>query len=127
MPHIRRTLDELPTRFDGVMKRVRHGLGLTAFGAQAFDFPPGAAGPAHDEAGTGQEELYVGLSGAGWLEVDGERVELGPRVVVSVPAGTRRQIVAGPEGVSVLVVGGVPGRAYEVPERFRASSDDGPR
>ena len=50
-------------------------------------------------AASGQEELYVGLSGYGWVEVDGERLDLGPEILVAVPAGTSRKVRVGPDGL----------------------------
>jgi quercetin dioxygenase-like cupin family protein len=118
MPHRRMSFEDASTIFGGAVKLLRRDLGVTAFGIQVFDFPPGAAGIAHDESSTGQEEVYVGLAGAGWIEVDGERVPLGPRVAVAIPAGTRRRVRAGDEGLSFLCIGSVPGGAYEPVERF---------
>ena len=43
-----------------------------------FDNQPGQAGSEHDEADTGQQELYVVLGGSGALRVDGDEVELRP-------------------------------------------------
>jgi len=118
VPYVKKRFDELESRAGGAVKLVRRDLGITAFGAQIFDFPEGAATPEHDEAGTGQEELYVHLAGAGWLEIDGERVEFEPETVVLVPPGTRRRTVAGPGGLRFLCVGGAPGRAYEPFAKF---------
>ncbi|MDX6647510.1 MAG: hypothetical protein QOK40_3237 [Miltoncostaeaceae bacterium] len=118
MPHRRLRFDDASTIFNGAVKLLRRDLGITAFGIQVFDFPPGARGIEHDESSTGQEEVYVGLAGSGWIEVDGERVPLEPRVAVAVPAGTARRTCAGEEGLSYLCVGGVAGGAYEPVERF---------
>src|SRR5581483_9458443 len=115
MPHRRLHFDDASTIFNGVVKLLRKDLGITAFGIQVFDLPPGGRGAEHDESSSGQEEVYVGLAGAGWIEVDGEKAPLGPRVAVAIPAGTRRQVHAGEEGLSFLCVGGVPGTAYEPP------------
>lgn len=115
MPYVRKTFDEMASEFGGAMKLVRKEMGISSFGVQAIEVPPNLEGPEHDESSTGQEELYVGLSGSGWLEVDGERVELAPRVAISIPAGTPRHIIAGPEGVGFIAVGGVPGQAYDPP------------
>jgi len=117
MPHVRKTFDELESRYHGAVKLVRKDLGITGFGVQIFDFPAGGATPEHDESSTGQEELYVGLAGSGWLEVDGERVALGPETVVLVPPGTPRRTVAGEDGLRFLCIGGKPG-AYAPTEKF---------
>ncbi len=52
---------------------VREHLGIRAFGINAFT--PGEDGTLineHDEAGSGQEELYIVLDGKATFKVDGE-------------------------------------------------------
>ncbi|HVS29311.1 MAG TPA: hypothetical protein VHE14_07140, partial [Solirubrobacteraceae bacterium] len=83
MPYTRKTFDEMETKFGGAMKMLRAEMGISSFGVQVIELPPSLEGPEHDESQTGQEELYVGLAGGGWLEVEGERVELAPRVAIS--------------------------------------------
>ncbi|MGI9539852.1 MAG: cupin domain-containing protein, partial [Miltoncostaeaceae bacterium] len=65
-----------------------------------------------------QEELYVGLEGEGWMEIDGERVTLGPREVIFVPPGVSRTTVAGPGGLTFLAVGAVPHDGHEPNRKF---------
>jgi mannose-6-phosphate isomerase-like protein (cupin superfamily) len=98
---------------DGRLRRVRQALGVTAFGINQIHLPPGGAGSDHDEAATGQEELYLILEGAGVMAVDGELVELRPGRVLFVPPGTQRQVRAGGEGLVFVCVGAPPGRPYE--------------
>lgn len=97
----------------GTFKFVRHHLGATAFGFTQIDFPPDKVGSEHDEVESGQEEVYLALSGSGTLEVDGEPIEMRPGRYVLVGPESRRRPSAGPEGMSFLVIGGVPGGAYE--------------
>ena len=40
------------------------------------------------------------------------------RIAIAVPAGTMRRVVAGPDGISFLCVGGRPGAVYEPVKRF---------
>jgi hypothetical protein len=54
-------IDELPQLWDGFAKLVRTGLDIRAFGVQLMDLPPDYTTGSHDEADTGQEELYVAL------------------------------------------------------------------
>ncbi|MGH2761470.1 MAG: hypothetical protein ACRDL0_14860 [Thermoleophilaceae bacterium] len=63
------------------------------------------------------EEVYVVLSGEADFQIEGEseRVHAGPETAVRVGAATHRKIHPGPEGVRILALGGVPGRAYEPP------------
>ncbi|HEY1369205.1 MAG TPA: hypothetical protein VGF23_18920 [Gaiellaceae bacterium] len=108
-------IDELPEAPGGIARLVRTGLGISAFGVQIFDVPPGVTGPEHDESETGQEELYVGLQGAGAVIASGTDYALDSDHVVLVAPGTKRALTAGPGGMRVLCVGGVPGAAYVPP------------
>jgi uncharacterized cupin superfamily protein len=107
-------ITDLPDMWDGFLRKVRHGLGITAFGANVMELPPDYQTVSHDESESGQEELYVGLRGAGWIVLqDGERLELDPDHVVAVGPGTDRTLASGPDGLRVLIIGAPPGRAYE--------------
>lgn len=109
--------DEMDARRGGGFKLARHSLGVSSFGMQIITMPPnsGEFYPNHDHVKDGQEEVYVVLDGGGAIAIDGERVELEPDMAVRVPPEAKRQLLPGDEGIRVLVVGGVPGRAYEAP------------
>jgi len=102
-------------RLDDIERRgrdipVREHLGIQAFGINAF--APGEDGTLvneHDEAGSGQEELYIVLDGEVTFEVDGESVDAQPGTLVFVGPEARRK--AHGNG-TVLVVGATPGEAY---------------
>lgn len=111
-----KSVDELPTLWDGFAKLVRAGLDITAFGANIMDLPPDYSTKSHDEAASGQQELYVALRGSGSVDIGDERLPLDPEHLVKVDAGTARVLTSGPEGLRVLCVGGVPGGAYRPPE-----------
>jgi uncharacterized cupin superfamily protein len=108
-------IDDLPDMWDGFMRMVRPGLGLTAFGVNIMNLPPDYTTRSHDESGSGQEELYVRLAGAGWVVLDdsGERLALDEEHVAAVGPGTARSLSSGPEGLRVLCVGSKPGAAYD--------------
>ena len=110
-----KSIDELPTLWDGFAKLVRAGLGLTAFGANIMDLPRDYTTTAHDESASRQEELYVALHGYGSVEVDAASLPLDADHLVRVDAGTRRVLSSGSEGLRVLCIGGVPGGVYEPP------------
>jgi hypothetical protein len=74
--HAAKSIDELPTLWDGFAKLVRPGLKITAFGANIMDLPPNYSTAPHDEADSGQQELYVALRGSGSVDIDGERLPL---------------------------------------------------
>jgi mannose-6-phosphate isomerase-like protein (cupin superfamily) len=91
--------------FEGRRTPVAQALGAVAIRANQFDSQPNEAGHEHDELRSGQEELYVVLRGTGDLLIDGETVGLEPGRYVLVGPSARRQVVAGREGLSYLVIG----------------------
>jgi hypothetical protein len=108
-------IDDLPDMWDGFMRMVRPGLGITAFGANIMNLPADYATRSHDESSSGQEELYVRLAGSGWIVLDesGERLPLDEEHLVAVGPGTARTLASGSDGLRVLIVGSAPGRGYE--------------
>src|SRR5918911_2588936 len=84
-------------RLDDIERRdrdipVREHLGIHAFGINAYT--PGADGTLideHDEAGSGQEELYIVLDGKATFEVDGEAVDAPTGTLVFVRPESRRK------------------------------------
>jgi quercetin dioxygenase-like cupin family protein len=97
----------------GSFRMIRHELGGSGFGLNQIDFPPDKVGSEHDETESGQEEIYVCLTGSGKLEIDGDEVELKPGRYVLVSPESRRRPSSGPDGMSFLCVGGVPGGVYQ--------------
>ena len=90
---------------------VREHLGIHAFGINAYT--PGEDGTVineHDEAGSGQEELYIVLDGKATFEVDGEAVDAPPGTLVFVRPESRRKATG--DG-TILAVGATPGEAYQ--------------
>ena len=89
-------------------RRIRRELGVTAFGVNALNYPPGQEGflHYHDE----QDELYFVHRGRASFEVDGDEFELGPGGVVYVESTTPRKINnRTDEELVVLAVGGKEG------------------
>ena len=102
----------------GTFRRARAELGVRSFGMQVLDFPPNADGyPEHDHAEEGMEEVYVVLRGGGEIEVDGDRTQLDSETMVRVGPAAKRKLLAGPEGMRVLALGGVPGQVFR-PKSF---------
>jgi quercetin dioxygenase-like cupin family protein len=102
----------------GVFRQMRRALGVTAFGINQVDLPPGAEGHEHDETKSSQEEVYVFLSGTGVMRVDGDEIEVRRGRYVFVAPGSMRQPVAGPDGLSWVCVGSVPNGPYVAREPF---------
>jgi mannose-6-phosphate isomerase-like protein (cupin superfamily) len=108
---------DMEAGFGGGFVKARAELGVTAFGFQVIQMPPNYSDyPEHDHAETEQEEVYLALSGSGTLDVEGEQVQLDPETFVRVGATAKRKVIAGPEGIRMLVIGGSPGKVYEAPE-----------
>jgi quercetin dioxygenase-like cupin family protein len=103
-------------RLDDIGRRgrdvpVREHLGIRAFGVNALTSgEDGTLINEHDEAGSGQEELYIVLDGKATFEVDGEAFDAQPGSLVFVGPASRRKATG--DG-TILAVGATPGQAYE--------------
>jgi hypothetical protein len=110
-------LDEIEELNDGrePWRPVRHHFGITAFGITAWTAP--RVGDRiineHDEADDGQEELYLVHQGRARFEVAGKQQDAPAGTFVFVPPGVQRTAFAEEPGTTIVVVGGVPGKAYE--------------
>jgi len=99
---------------------IRRHFDIRAFGIRANRaVGEGHVIGEHDEVGlgaTGQEELYLVLSGAATFTLGDEQVDApaGTLVFVRDPA-TRRSATAKEAGTTVLAIGGTPGKPYELP------------
>jgi mannose-6-phosphate isomerase-like protein (cupin superfamily) len=110
-------ISEMEAAFGGGFVKARAELGVTSFGMQVIRMPANYSDyPEHDHNHDGQEEVYLPLKGSGSIEIDGERVELEQDTFVRVGGGVKRKVQAGPDGLQMLVLGGCPGKAYEIPE-----------
>jgi mannose-6-phosphate isomerase-like protein (cupin superfamily) len=109
-------IDELEHFHHGAFGRLRAGLGVRAFGLQVVSLPPHSdVYPEHDHAENDQEEVYVTLSGGATLVVADVRYTLEPGVFIRVGPTARRKVVTDEHPVQLVVIGGVPGRAYTPP------------
>ena len=118
-------IDEMEASFLGSFKRARAELEVSSFGMQVIDFPPNAtAYPEHDHAESGQEEVYVVMSGRGRIDINGEQFDLEPEVMVRVGSDARRKITTGEEPMRLLALGGTPGKLYEPSENSKLGTPD---
>jgi quercetin dioxygenase-like cupin family protein len=119
-------LGEMEAIFFGSFKKAGAELEVGSFGMNIFDMPPdtGEQYPEHNHEHDKQEEVYVVLKGSGRIVVDGKEVPLDSETVVRCGPGVKRKIFAGKEGMRVLALGGVPGKAYERPEVFQKGAPD---
>lgn len=123
--HAVKRIDEMEAIYLGSFKRARAELGVESFGMQIIDLPPNFENyPEHDHAEDGQEEVFMALRGAGEIEIEGERFPLDGDHVARVSAGTKRKVWPGADGVRVLVLGGIPGKAYAAPEMSKLGEPD---
>ena len=111
------TIDELQDiayRQDTHMRPVRHHLGITAFGTNAWTAASEGDRlmPEHQED-EGSEELYVVLRGRARFEIDGENVDAPTGTFVFVRPAAKRTAFAEEPGTTIVAMGGTPGKAYE--------------
>jgi uncharacterized cupin superfamily protein len=95
---------------------VRHHLGITAFGVNAFigAQPGDRVVELHDERDHGHEELYVVVRGAARFVIDDDEHAVPAGSVVLVPAQSTREAFASEPDTAVLAVGGAPGTPFSV-------------
>jgi tetratricopeptide (TPR) repeat protein len=127
------SLQNLPgDETDGrVRMEVGRHFGIRSFGTSACrSIEGGQVVNEHDEAGfriglSGQEELYVVVSGRATFTVNDEKVDApaGSLVFVRDPAAKRGAVAEEP-GTTVLAIGGKPGEAFlPLTEEFSAAFD----
>ncbi len=118
-------IDEMEAVFGGAFKRARAELGVESFGMQVIDMPANYENyPDHDHTHDSQEEVFIALRGGGEIEIAGERFPLDSDHVARVGPETKRKVWPGPDGIRVLVLGGVPGQAYEAPDISKLGEPD---
>ena len=109
------TLDEVdtaPHREDTTLVPIRHHLGFRAAGVNAWKADTGGRLiPPHEED-SGNEELYVVVSGRATFTVGEEEADAPAGTLVFVPPEVFRTAVAMDDGTLVFVVGGTVGEGY---------------
>jgi hypothetical protein len=124
MSYVRRTIDEMTTRMGGVIELARTDLAITAFGCQIFELPRNASSHRHREVASGQQELYANLAGNGWIDIDDQTVEFGPRTLIHVTPESMRMPRAGGHGLTYLCVGASAGEMYRPNPKLAHGSDE---
>ena len=107
-------LQDIPYRQDTHMRPVRHHLGITAFGTNAWTSTKEGDRlmPEHAED-EGVEELYVVLRGHARFEIDGDTVDAPAGALIFVGPETSRTAFAVDAETTVLAVGSRVGKPYE--------------
>ena len=97
------SLDELGAGYG--FRKIRHPLGVTAFGVNALVFPPHYEGPNHYH--DVQDELYFVHRGTATFTIDGNEHEVGEGGLVHVESTTHRMISnRTDEDLVLYIVGG---------------------
>ena len=123
--HTVKKIDEMEGIYRGAFKRARAELEVESFGMQIIDMPPNYENyPEHDHLHDNQEEVFLALRGGGEIEIEGERFPLDGDHVARVAPETKRKVWPGPEGIRLLVLGGVPGEAYEAADITKLGEPD---
>lgn len=120
-----KNIDEMEAVYLGAFKRARAELGVESFGMQIIDMPPDFEHyPEHDHTHDDQEEVFLVMRGGGEIEIEGERFPLDPDHIARVGSGVKRKVWPGAEGIRLLILGGVPGVAYEAPDISKLGEPD---
>jgi mannose-6-phosphate isomerase-like protein (cupin superfamily) len=98
---------------EGRFRYAAKSLGVSSWGMNILHLPPQWSDhPDHDHTKDGQEEVYVVLDGSAQLLAGSETFTLEPGLLARVGPNQKRKIVPGPKGVTLLALGGTPGKAY---------------
>lgn len=99
---------------DSTWLLARKALGTSAFGFNLVEIAPGGQIPEHDEAESGQAELYVILEGEAVLRLDGEDhpAPAGTFASIEPPAG-RTILNRSDAPVAALLIGVEPDGGYK--------------
>ncbi len=93
---------------------ARKALGTACFGYNLVEIAPGGEIPAHDEAQSGQVELYVILEGEGVMVIDGEEIAAPAGTFASIePASSRTIANRSDAPLTAMLVGVDPSGGYE--------------
>ncbi len=99
---------------EATWKLARKALGTSCFGFNLVEIGPGGEIPEHDEAESGQVELYVILEGEAVLRLDGEEHPAPAGTFASIDPPATRTILNRSEGpVTAMLIGVQPEGGYE--------------
>jgi uncharacterized cupin superfamily protein len=103
-----------PHELPGIrFRHAREALSVSSFGINVLELDPhNDRYPEHDHTGDGQEEVYVVLRGSAVLVAEGREERVTAGTFVRVAPHVRRKFVTREEGVTLLALGGTPGKPY---------------
>jgi quercetin dioxygenase-like cupin family protein len=101
---------------DSTWKLARKALGTSAFGFNLVEIAPGGQIPEHDEAQSGQVELYIVLEGDAVLRLEGEDQPAPAGTFASIePPASRTILNRSDAPVTALLIGVHPSADYSPP------------
>jgi uncharacterized cupin superfamily protein len=101
---------------DATWRLARKALGTSSFGFNLVEIAPGGQIPEHDEARSGQDEVYAILEGEAVLRIGGEDHPAPAGTFASIdPPMTRTILNRSDAPVTALLIGVAPGGGYESP------------
>ena len=93
---------------------ARKSLGVSSFGLNLVELPPGDSIPEHDETGRGHEEVFVTLSGSPSMVIDGAEHPAPAGTYVRLdPEPVRYVVNNGSEPARVLIISAPTTSGYE--------------
>ncbi|HKB51347.1 MAG TPA: cupin domain-containing protein [Solirubrobacterales bacterium] len=99
---------------DSTWRLARKALGTSAFGFNLVELAPGGEIPEHDEAQSGQVELYAILEGEAVLRIEGEDHPAPAGTFASIePPASRTILNRSDAPVTALLIGVQPEGGYE--------------
>jgi quercetin dioxygenase-like cupin family protein len=101
---------------DSTWTLARKALGTSAFGFNLVEIGPGGQIPEHDEAQSGQVELYIVLEGEATLRIGGEDHPAPAGTFASIePPASRTILNLSKAPVTAMLIGVHPAGEYEPP------------
>ncbi len=93
---------------------ARKSLGVTSFGMNVVELPPGETIPEHDETDREQEEVFITLTGEPTVVIDGSEYPAPAGTFVRIDPEPRRTVVnRGSTQARVLIVSAPTSSGYE--------------
>ncbi len=89
------------------------GLGVTAWGMNVAKLPAGWKDyPDHNHADDSQEEVYIPIAGDATFKAGDQTLKLVPGMMVRAGAKQKRKITPGKNGLTMVMIGGIPGKPW---------------
>jgi uncharacterized cupin superfamily protein len=93
---------------NGNWELVRRTLGLSAFGVNVVEIPPGEQIPEHDELARDQEEIFLTLAGSPTLVIDGADHPLPDGTFARLDPEHKRTVRNDGEGAASVLIASAP-------------------